>query len=155
MLHGFVRVSLCIFRPLPNKSKLKFDQDFNAVWSFCSELKVFIESVINVLGPVCLWQCFWREVLVTFLWRPKLLPVWEVKKCQGQRKETTRRPYCSKPLMLSTLTFASLRRARHHTCSLAAPSNLQPAALNLHCLRSQYFAKGFGPVHQSSVPMDG
>ena len=44
------------------------------------------------------------------------------EKCQGQRKETTRRPYCSKPLMLSTLTFASLRRARHHTCSLPAPS---------------------------------
>ena len=38
---------------------------------------------------------------------------------------------------------------------LAAPSNLHPAALNLHCLRSQYFAKGFGPVQQSSVPMDG
>ena len=48
------------------------------------------------------------------------------EKCQGQRKETTRRPYCSKPLMLSTLTFASLRRARHHTCSLAAPSTQLP-----------------------------
>ena len=30
LLHGFVKVVLCISRSLPNKTKLKFDQDFNA-----------------------------------------------------------------------------------------------------------------------------
>ena len=25
----------CVSRPLPNKTKLKFDQDFKACWSFC------------------------------------------------------------------------------------------------------------------------
>ena len=28
LLYGFVKSVLCIFRPLPNKTKLKFDQDF-------------------------------------------------------------------------------------------------------------------------------
>ena len=28
LLHGFVKVVTCISRPLPNKTKLKFDQDF-------------------------------------------------------------------------------------------------------------------------------
>ena len=30
LLHGDVKVVLCISRSLPNKTKLKFDQDFNA-----------------------------------------------------------------------------------------------------------------------------
>ena len=30
LLHGFVKVVLCIFHPLPNKTKLKFDQDYKA-----------------------------------------------------------------------------------------------------------------------------
>ena len=35
-----VKVVLCISCPLPNKTKLEFDQDFKACWSFCFELKV-------------------------------------------------------------------------------------------------------------------
>ena len=30
LLHGFVKVVLCISRPLPNKIMPKFDQDFQA-----------------------------------------------------------------------------------------------------------------------------
>ena len=30
VLHGFVKFVLCVSRPLPNKTKLKFDQSFNA-----------------------------------------------------------------------------------------------------------------------------
>ena len=30
LLHGFVKVVLCISRPLPNKIKPKFDQDLKA-----------------------------------------------------------------------------------------------------------------------------
>ena len=40
LLCGFVEVVLCISRPLSNRIKLKFDQDFKAYWSFCFELKV-------------------------------------------------------------------------------------------------------------------
>ena len=36
----FFKVVTCISRPLPNKTKLKFDQDFKACWSFCFELEV-------------------------------------------------------------------------------------------------------------------
>ena len=51
LLLGFVTVLLCISCPLPNKTKLKFDQDFKACWSFC------FEQVLNALGQLCLWQC--------------------------------------------------------------------------------------------------
>ena len=44
LLLGFVTVLLCISCPLPNKTKLKFDQDFKACWSFCFEQKVLNES---------------------------------------------------------------------------------------------------------------
>ena len=44
LLHGFVKVVLSIFCPLPNKNKLKFEQDFKACQSFCFELKVLNES---------------------------------------------------------------------------------------------------------------
>ena len=40
LLHEFVKVVLCIPRPLPNKTKLKFDKYFKAYWSFCFELNV-------------------------------------------------------------------------------------------------------------------
>ena len=44
LIHGFAKVFLCISRPLANKTKLKFDQDFIAYWSFCLELKVLNKS---------------------------------------------------------------------------------------------------------------
>ena len=42
VVRGFANVALCISLPLPNKTKLKFVQDFKACWSFCFELKVFM-----------------------------------------------------------------------------------------------------------------
>ena len=44
LLRGFAKDILCISRPLPNKTKLKFDKDFKACWSFCFELKLLNES---------------------------------------------------------------------------------------------------------------
>ena len=52
LLHGFVKVVLYISCPLPNKTKLKFDQDCKACWSFCFEQKVLNESK-NSLPWVC------------------------------------------------------------------------------------------------------
>ena len=42
-------------RNLPNKTNLKFDQDFKACWSFFFEIKVLNE--FNALGAFCPWQC--------------------------------------------------------------------------------------------------
>ena len=47
----FSYVVLCIFRPLPNKTLLKFDQYFKACWSFCFETKSLNESEYS--GPLC------------------------------------------------------------------------------------------------------
>ena len=51
LLLGFVKVVtwicqvvLCISSPLPIKTKVKFDQDFQACRSFCFELKLLNES---------------------------------------------------------------------------------------------------------------
>ena len=44
LLHGFVKVILSFSRPLPNKTKLKFDQDFKVCWRFCFELNALNES---------------------------------------------------------------------------------------------------------------
>ena len=52
LLHGFVKVVLSISRPLPNKAKLKFEQDFKAFWRFCFELKVLNGSMYSCLGSV-------------------------------------------------------------------------------------------------------
>ena len=38
LLRGFFKDVLCISHPLPNKTKLKLDQDFKAGWSFCFKL---------------------------------------------------------------------------------------------------------------------
>ena len=38
LLHVFIKVAPYISSLLPNKTKLKFDQDFKACWSFCFEL---------------------------------------------------------------------------------------------------------------------
>ena len=54
-IHGFVKVVLCISCPLTDKSKLKFDKDFKACWSFFFEQKVLN---LNVLCPLCIMQYF-------------------------------------------------------------------------------------------------
>ena len=84
LLHGFVNLSklfyLWISRPLPNKTRLKFDQDFKACWSFCFEIKLLNESkyslpwvrcafgnVCNVwpaaVFPICSWMFSWMSDL--------------------------------------------------------------------------------------------
>ena len=42
--HLNLGIVLCISRPLPNKTRLKFKQLFKDCWSFCHELKVLNES---------------------------------------------------------------------------------------------------------------
>ena len=54
-LHGFVKDVLCISRPLPNKTKLKLDQDFSTCWSFCFELKVFNGSRYSMPRVRCVF----------------------------------------------------------------------------------------------------
>ena len=44
LLHGFIKVVLCFSRPLPNKTKLKFNQDFKNCWNYCSEISQLTES---------------------------------------------------------------------------------------------------------------
>ena len=63
LLHGFVNVVLCFSRPLPNKTKLKFDQDFKACWSFCFELKVLNESKYSMS-----WVCSALGNVFTYFW---------------------------------------------------------------------------------------
>ena len=58
VLHGFVKVVLCFSHSLPNKTKLKFDQDFKDYCSFCFELKLLNESKFSMLGSVVPWAMF-------------------------------------------------------------------------------------------------
>ena len=51
----FDKVAQHISRPLQNKTKLRFDQDFRACWSFCFQLKALSQSS-HCLGT--LWQYF-------------------------------------------------------------------------------------------------
>ena len=55
LLHGLVKDFLCFSRLLPKKTKLKFDQDFNACWSFCFELKVLNESKYSMPWVCCVF----------------------------------------------------------------------------------------------------
>ena len=57
LLYGFVKlvkrisqIVLCISRLLPNKTNLKYDQDFRARWSFCFKLKVLHYSKYSILS---------------------------------------------------------------------------------------------------------
>ena len=45
-----------ISHPLPNKTKLKFDQDFKAEFWLNQHL-MLMESKLNTFGPLCI--CFW------------------------------------------------------------------------------------------------
>ena len=77
LLHEFVKVALCIPRPLPNETKLKFAQDFKASWSFCFKLKVLNESNYSMprlrwtfeskaLTLLCTFFCNFHHI--TFFW---------------------------------------------------------------------------------------
>ena len=58
LLRKFVKVVLYISRPLPNKTKLKFDHDFNACCSFCFELKVLNWSKYSMPWARCAFGNF-------------------------------------------------------------------------------------------------
>ena len=66
-LHGLVKVVFMFFLPFAKQTKLKFDQDFKACWSFCFELKVLIESKYSSLGSLvqCLERCFFASLRCT------------------------------------------------------------------------------------------
>ena len=58
LLHGFVKVVTWISCPLPNKTKLKFGQEFKTCWSFYLNWRCWMSQSNQCLGPFCLWQCF-------------------------------------------------------------------------------------------------
>ena len=65
LLLGFVKVVLCISRPLPNKTKMKFDQDFKVCWSFCFELKVSNEKKYSMPWVRCAFGIVWRTRFIS------------------------------------------------------------------------------------------
>ena len=79
LLHGFVKVVLCISRSLPNKTKTKFDRDVKACWSFCFEL-------LNALDLLCLWQYFFFRPF--FISGNRLVP--PVVSCDGSDRQLSR-----------------------------------------------------------------
>ena len=70
LLHGFVKVVLYISSPLPSKSKLKFNQDLKACWSFCVELKVLNEWKYSMPWACCAF-CNVFIMWVQRLWLPR------------------------------------------------------------------------------------
>ena len=77
LLHGSVKVVSCISR-LPNKTKLKFDQDFNACWSLCFELKVLNESKYSMPWLRCSFAnaLFFQHVYPHLCWT--VIVVWQL-----------------------------------------------------------------------------
>ena len=63
LLHGIVKVVLCISRPLPNKTKL--DQDFKVCWSFCFQLKVSNEKKYSMPWVRCAFGIVWRTRFIS------------------------------------------------------------------------------------------
>ena len=76
LLQGFVKVVLCISRLLPNKTKLKFDQDFKVFLKLLLWTEgVECVGVHNDLGLLCLWKCFlvilpsgWLILMINSWW---------------------------------------------------------------------------------------
>ena len=46
LLYGFLKVALCFYHPLSNKTELTFDQNLKACWSFCFESTQCLGSVV-------------------------------------------------------------------------------------------------------------
>ena len=67
LIHGFVKDVLCISCPLPNKTKLKFDQDFKACRSFFFELKVLNELKFSMPWVRCAFANVLNWGLCSFL----------------------------------------------------------------------------------------
>ena len=87
MFHGFDMVVKKIWqscstysRPLQNKTKLRFDQDFRACWSFCFQLKALSQSS-HCLPWVC---CAFGNI---FIWATDFnkstqpLTTWNLSRC--------------------------------------------------------------------------
>ena len=66
------------FSPFAKKSKLKFDQDSKAFWSFCFELKVLNESKFSMPWPLCLRQCI-KTNRVTKIFETGIETLYETK----------------------------------------------------------------------------
>ena len=67
LVRGFVKSCFIFSGPLPNKTKLNFDQDFKDCWSFCFELKVFMSQSTQCLGSVVALAIFvWNMSIFTF-----------------------------------------------------------------------------------------
>ena len=64
VLHGFVKIFLCISRPLPNKTKLKFDPKI--YWSFCFKIKVLNKSKYSMPWGRCSFGKVFFSVLQFF-----------------------------------------------------------------------------------------
>ena len=56
LLHGLGKFVPGISRPLPNKSKLKFDQNFKVFVASALNYGVDWIKVLDALGPLCPWQ---------------------------------------------------------------------------------------------------
>ena len=75
VLQGFVKVVLCFSRSLPNKTKLKFDQDFKACWSFYFELlkkskysMPWVRCTFGKVFSIFSCYCFQRRCLQSIYW---------------------------------------------------------------------------------------
>ena len=112
LLPRFFKVVLCIYRPLPNKTKMKFDQDVNACWSFFFELKVLNESKYSMpwigcaFGNVLSWYGMIHEgkievsFQIRFFWtivtpKPKKTYncTWCLQHLHAQRRAGTFSPF--------------------------------------------------------------
>ena len=66
LLHGFVKVSLCISRSMPNKPKLNKISKLVEPSAFKAKVVEWINLLNSALGPWCLWQWFCFEELIFF-----------------------------------------------------------------------------------------
>ena len=103
-MHGFVNVVPCVSRPLPNKTKLKFDQEFKAHWSFCSDLKVLIESKYSMPWV----RCAFGNVLWSILGGGCI---------EIQHQELLRLFWCRKAFLLNNLSLTNGRLGQQQTCA--------------------------------------
>ena len=94
LLHVYVKVVLCISRPLPNKNKLKFGQDFKFCWSFCFELKLLNESKYSMPWVRCAVGnvlCFipLMVYLANCHWQWCVMLMWMIMACPAELKANT------------------------------------------------------------------
>ena len=84
-LYGCDKAVTCISQPLPNKTELKFDQDFKDCWNVCSEIKLLIESKHWMPWAHC---AVGNVFLTFFVLRPPTLSVIALRR--GQHPQMNR-----------------------------------------------------------------